>query len=71
MFFLKTDVTVGDRYVKVGSYDVPAWKVARISCANDSLPHAYLEREGGDRITLALHALGDTTLYRKLPSIPG
>lgn len=66
----KADVAVGDRFIKVGSYQTPAWTVARISCANANLPHAYLEREGlrGDRITVAIPALADSTLYRKLPA---
>lgn len=65
----KADVAVGDRFMKVGSYQTPAWTVARISCANVNLPHAYLEREGAavDRITVAVPALTDSTLFRKLP----
>jgi hypothetical protein len=66
----KADVAVGDRFIKVGSYQTPPWTVARISSANLNLPHAYLEREGlsGDRITVAVPALADATLYRKLPA---
>lgn len=66
----KTNVAVGDRFMKVGSYLMPAWTVARISCANVTLPHAYLEREdlSGDTITVAVPALSDATLYRKLPA---
>jgi hypothetical protein len=69
--FSKADVSVGDRFIKVGSYQMPAWTVARISCANVNLPHAQLEKEGAtsDRITVSLPALGDSTLYRKLPVI--
>jgi len=68
--FSKADVAVGDRFMKVGSYRMPAWTVARISLASVKLPHAYLEREGltGDRITVAVPALADSTLYRKLPT---
>jgi hypothetical protein len=57
--------------MKVGSYRTPAWTVARIFCANVNLPHAHLEREGmtGDRITVAVPALTDSTLYRKLPDL--
>jgi hypothetical protein len=68
--FSKADVAVGDRFMKVGSYRMPAWTVARISCANVNLPHAHLEKEGatGDQITVAVPALGDSTLYRKLPA---
>lgn len=66
----KADVAVGDRFMKVGSYRMPAWTVARISLASVKLPHAYLEREGltGDRITVAVPALTDSNLYRKLPT---
>ncbi|MDR3437498.1 hypothetical protein [Telmatospirillum sp.] len=65
----KTDIVIGDRFRKVGSFQMPAWTVARISCANDKLPHAHLEKDGNpnDSITVGLLALTDSTLYRKVP----
>ena len=64
--FSKPDVSVGDRFTKVGSFRMPVWKVASIS--RDAPPHAHLEKEGyqGDWITVSIPALTDSTLFRRV-----
>lgn len=65
--FSKVDVTVGDRFTKVGQFRMlPIWKVARIR--DESQPaHVHLEREGTrETITVSLPALADTSLFRRV-----
>lgn len=65
--FSKTEVTVGDRFTKVGRFRMlPVWKVARIR--RESVPaHAHLEQEGTrETITVSLPALADSTLFRRV-----
>ena len=66
----KTDIAIGDRFRKVGNFQMPIWTVARISCPRDNVPHAHLERNDNpnDFITVGLPALADRSLYDRLPA---
>lgn len=65
--FSKPEIAVGDRFIKVGNFRMPVWKVARIT--NESQPpHAHLEKEGAERdaITVSIPALADSSLFRRV-----
>ena len=64
--FSKPEIAVGDRFIKVGNFRMPVWKVARIS--ETQPPHAYLEKEGAehDAITVSIPALADNSLFRRV-----
>ena len=65
--FSKPQVTVGDRFTKVGNFHMPIWKVARIYGQSQPL-HVHLEKEGAahDSITVSIPALTDTSLFRRV-----
>ncbi|MTJ84226.1 MAG: hypothetical protein F8N37_24855 [Telmatospirillum sp.] len=69
----KTDIVIGDRFTKVGSFQMPTWTVSRITHTDDKPPHAHLAKEGSpnDWITVGLMALTDQNLYRRLPTPTG
>lgn len=68
--FSKPEVAVGDRFIKVGNFRMPVWKVAYIYHHHSDLPHAHLKKEGSetDSITVSVPALNDGNLYRKVPA---
>jgi len=68
--FSKSSVVVGDRFIKVGIFQMPVWKVSRIDNDPHKPAHAKLEKEGAERdsITVSIPALTDSTLFRRVPS---
>jgi hypothetical protein len=66
--FAKTEVAIGDRFTKVGSFRMPVWTVAKIYQYPSEPPHASLTREGAlrDSITVSVPALIDSSLFRRV-----
>ena len=68
--FSKPEVAIGDRFVKVGNFRMPVWKVTRFYRADQKPPHVSLEKEGAERdsITVSIPALTDSSLFRRVLS---
>jgi hypothetical protein len=63
----KPSIKVGDRFVKIGSFQTAIWVVLRIFQIPSEPPHARLAKEGDEResITVSLPTLGDTHYFKR------
>ncbi|MGE5505674.1 MAG: hypothetical protein ACM31L_14735 [Actinomycetota bacterium] len=63
----KPSIKVGDRFVKIGTFQTAVWVVLRIFQIPSEPPHARLAREGDEResITVSLPTLGDNHYFKR------
>ncbi len=64
---MKSAAKLNDRYIKLDAPNI-VWVVSRILNVADPVPHVSLDQEGmpNRKITLSIHALGDSSIYKKI-----
>ncbi len=66
--FRKPTVQIGDRFVKLGSFNTGIWIVAGIFQIPSEPPHARLQKEGVDydTLTISVPTLIDPNFFKKV-----
>jgi hypothetical protein len=63
----KPSIEVGDRFVKLGTFQSVIWTVSRIFQLPAEPPHANLKKEGNSKesLTISLPTLADPRYFRR------
>lgn len=63
----KPPIKVGDRFVKIGTYQTAVWVVSKIYQLPAAPPHVNLEKEGRakESLTISLPTLDDPHYFKR------
>lgn len=63
----KPPIKVGDRFIKIGTYQSAVWVVDKIFQIASEPLHAHLSKEGNlrEQLTISLPTLGDPHYFRR------